>query len=143
MVAWGAVALLGLWVIDALRGHSAASWETFAFVCPLSTMLSPLAWSHYQIMLAPLFLLLLVRFTRNGAGVGAWTGLASAFVLTSLMWGPYDPSIIAVKQLLSGHVGTFMQRRADAAAIAAVAQFAQYALVITGALWYAQSTAPE
>jgi hypothetical protein len=59
------------------------------------------------------------------------------------MWGPYDPSIIAVKQVLSGHVGTFTQRRADAAAIASVAQFAQYALVITGALWYAQSTSRE
>jgi hypothetical protein len=47
-------------------------------------MLSPLEWSHYQVMLAPLFVLLLVRFTQDGAELDEWAGLAVAFVLASL-----------------------------------------------------------
>lgn len=138
VVVWIAVAVLGAWLIDALKGRKATSWEVFAFVCPLSVMLSPLAWSHYQIVLAPLFVLLLVGFTRQGAGIGAWVGLAAAFFLVSLMWGPYGTSIQAAIQVLSAHTDTFLQRRDDAASIATVAQFAQYTLVITGLLWYAQ-----
>ena len=86
---WIFVALLGAWVIDALRGRSATSWEVFAFTCALSTMFSPLAWSHYQIMLAPLFVLLIVRFTTQGATMATWFGLALAFLLASLMLQPY------------------------------------------------------
>jgi len=132
----GAVAMLGAWTIDALRGREATSWELFAFVCPLSVLLSPLDWSHYQIMLAPLFVLLLVRFTNDGAQAGAWIGLASAFVLSSLMWEPYGTVIGAVSGLL-GHPEPAGQRLQDAIPVAAVAQFAQYVLIVTGALWYA------
>src|SRR6202011_2172525 len=34
-VVWAAVALLGIWVVDALRGRAATSWELFAFTCAL------------------------------------------------------------------------------------------------------------
>jgi hypothetical protein len=79
------VALIGAWVLTALRGRGATSWETFAFTCAISTMVSPIAWSHYQIMLAPLFVLMVVRVTSQGAAVSTWVGLALAFVLCSLM----------------------------------------------------------
>jgi Glycosyltransferase family 87 len=127
------VALLGAWVIDALRGRSASSWELFAFACPLSVMLSPLAWSHYQIMLAPLFLLLLVRFARDGASFGAWAGLAVAFVLASIMWEPYGTIISSIRgQPANPLQPTFVEQ---------YAQLAQYVLVLTGILWFARHPA--
>jgi hypothetical protein len=133
---WLTVAALGAWAIHALRGQPATSWELFAFLCPLSAMLSPLAWSHYQILLAPLFVLLVVRFTTEGAGVIAWAGLAAAFVLSSLMWEPYGTSISAVNTLFSTRPEPVAQQIADANSVAAVAQYAQYVLVATGLWWY-------
>jgi hypothetical protein len=138
-VVWAVAALLGAWAIYALRGRGATSWELFAFTCALLVMLSPLAWTHYQIVLAPLFVLLLVRFTHDGAGAGAWIGLAAAFVLASLMWEPYGTVIGAVKGLGSAHAETVQ----NANSIAWVAEFAQYVLVITGVLWYAHARAPR
>jgi hypothetical protein len=129
----GGVVLLGLWVIDALRAYRVRSWEVFAFVAALSAMLSPLAWTHYQIMLAPLFFLLLFRFSREGAGVGSWAGLAVAFVLASLLWQPFGTSISAIHGLFSGgapaaHQPVFAE---------GFAQFAQYILVLTGLIFCA------
>ncbi len=91
------VALLGTWVVAALRGRKATSWELFAFTCAISTMVSPIAWSHYQIMLAPLFVFMVVRFTNEGADAGIWAGLAVAFVLASLMWSPYGTLTDAIQ----------------------------------------------
>jgi hypothetical protein len=113
-----------------------SSWETFAFTCPLSVMVSPLAWAHYQVMLAPLFVLLLVRFTRDGAGPIAWAGLAGAFVLASLMWLPYGTLPDATRQLLSGHTVPRGQVIRDENGLATAAQGAQYLLILTGVLWY-------
>jgi Glycosyltransferase family 87 len=132
LIVWAGVALLALWVVDALRGSRAISWEVFAFTCALSTMVSPIAWSHYQIMLAPLFVLLLVRFSREGASAGAWAGLAVAFVLASLMWQPYGTLIGAVKGVVAG--GTESEHAL--LTVEQFAQFAQYILILTGLLWY-------
>jgi Glycosyltransferase family 87 len=135
LVVWAAVGLLSAWVVDALRGRKMISWEVFAFSCAISTMVSPIAWSHYQIMLAPLFMLLLVRFATEGASVGAWAGLLVAFVLASLMWQPFGSSIGAIRHLIDGAAQT--QRALFE--IADVAQFAQYVLVLTGIIWYLQA----
>ncbi len=132
VVVWAGVALLALWVVDALRGSRAISWEVFAFTCALSTMVSPIAWSHYQIMLAPLFVLLLVRFSREGASPGAWAGLAVAFVLASLMWQPYGSIIGAAQHVVTGG----NQTEKGLQAVEQFAQFAQYILILTGVLWY-------
>jgi hypothetical protein len=129
---WASVALLGLWIIDALRGSRAINWEVFAFTCALSTMVSPIAWSHYQIMLAPLFVLLVVRFSREGARPGVWAGLAVAFFLASLMWQPYGTLVGAAKDLVTG--GTQTQR--SLLTVEEFAQFAQYIFILTGVLWY-------
>jgi hypothetical protein len=139
LAVWTAVALLGLWAIRTLRERGASSWEVFAFVCPLSVMLSPLAWTHYQIMLAPLFALLLVRFTQEGASPGLWAGLAAAFALASLMWQPYGTLIGALAGLLGAHPQTLGARLDEANTVAWFAQFAQYVLLVTAVLWYARS----
>jgi hypothetical protein len=132
VVVWAGVALLGAWVVDSLRGRDATSWETFCFACPLSVMLSPLAWSHYQIVLAPLFVLLLVRFSLGGASVSVWAGLLVAFVLASVDWQPYGTLIGSARALVS----TKAQTQHDLFSVEAVAQFAQYVLVISGVIWY-------
>ena len=134
LITWAFVALLGVWVVDALRGRKMLSWEVFAFACALSTMVSPIAWSHYQIMLAPLFVLLLVRFTTGGATVGAWSGLIVSFILASLMWQPFGTSIGALRNVIDGAA----QTQRVIFSIASVAQFSQYILVLTGIVWYLQ-----
>jgi hypothetical protein len=126
------VLLLGVLVLDSLWGSAADAWEIFAFVCPLSVMLSTVAWTHYQIMLAPLFLLLLFRFTREGAMPSLWAGLLIAFLLASLIWQPYGSVVSAIRGIFSPapwHEPTVLE---------SVAQFSQYILVITGVLWYAR-----
>jgi Glycosyltransferase family 87 len=127
-----AVLLLGLWVVEALRGRAAKSWEVFAFTCPLSAMLSVVAWTHYQILLAPLFVLLLFRFAREGASISLWTGLLIAFILASLIWQPYGSVVSAIRDLFSAHPWN------EPAFLEGMAQFSQYILVITGVLWYSQ-----
>jgi hypothetical protein len=132
-----AVAVLAAWVIDALRDRPAAGWEVFAFTCPISVMISPLDWAHYQVLLAPLFVLLLVRFVNDGAGIGSWVGLATAFVLASLMWEPYGTLPGAIRGLFAAH----RENSYDVRSVDSLAQFAQYVLIITGLLWYAQTRA--
>jgi len=139
LVVWAGCALLGVWIVEALRGRRALSWEVFAFTCPLSVMVSPVAWSHYQVMLAPLFVLLLVRFTRSGATIGTWAGLAVAFLLASIVWRPYGTLQGAVIQVFTGAKGS-----EDAwVETEEIAQFAQYVLIVTGVIWYTQATARD
>lgn len=38
---------------DAIKDRPGCSWEVFGFVCLLSPMVGPIAWSHYQLFLAP------------------------------------------------------------------------------------------
>jgi hypothetical protein len=132
VVVWVAIALLGAWVVDALRGRSATSWDLFAFTCAISTMVSPIAWSHYQIMLAPLFVLLVVRFTSQGAHIAAWAGVAVAYVLASLIWSPHGTLVDAVRLRLPS---AFQANPHPL--VTELSQFAQYILIATGALWYA------
>ena len=127
-----AVAVLGLWVAASLRGARARSWEVFAFACALSTMLSPLSWSHYQLMLAPLFVLLWFRFTTEGAGLGSWSALVVSFVLASLSWTPYGSVFDALATVTGG--GSVPTPDV----VDVFAQFAQYLLVLTGIWWYGQ-----
>lgn len=123
------VALLAAWVAQSLRGRSALSWDLFAFICPFSVMLSALSWPHYQIMLAPLFLLVFVRLTEDGSP-GEWLGLVIAFVMASLIWAPFGNIVDGLRNLPENLKTTnFLQ---------VYAQFAQYVLILTGALWYAR-----
>jgi hypothetical protein len=126
------VVLLGAWIFDAIRNRDALSWEVFAFGCAISTMISPIAWSHYQIMLAPLFLLLLVRFTTEGASVGTWAGLLAAFLLASLMWQPFGNVVSAILGVAPGSAPALRQL----SLVEEIAQFAQYILIVTGVMWF-------
>ena len=95
-------------------------------------MVTPFEWNHYQIMLAPLFFLLLFRFVREGAPVSAWSGLAVAFVLASLLWVPYGTIAGGARHLLSGVTESHVQLTF----LAGISQFAQYVLIVTGVFWY-------
>jgi hypothetical protein len=134
--ALGLVALIVMWAIDALRDRGPCSWEVFAFVCPVSVMLGTVEWTHYQIMLAPLLVLLLVRFVQSGARVSEWAGLAGAFALTCVIASPYHgspyASIFTVVRGTFGSVGT----PPEPVFVEALAQFAQYLVLLTGILWF-------
>jgi Glycosyltransferase family 87 len=132
LAVWCFVLLLGGWVVRSLRGRPATSWEVAAFSLALSAMVSPLAWNHYQLMLAPLFFLLLVRFAREGASPDIWAGLLVAFVLASLIWQPYGSIADAIRALIPG-VRHAVNRPLF---LEGFAQFAQYVLVLTGVIWY-------
>jgi Glycosyltransferase family 87 len=130
-VVWAVLAVLAVWVIKTLRGFDTASWESLAFASAFSVMASPISWNHYQLMLAPLFVLLIVRFTTIKTEAGFWVGLAVSYVLASLVWSPYGTITDAIQfQLPSVY-------HADPhPPILDMAQVSQYVLVITAALWY-------
>ena len=130
--------VLALWVADALRPRRDAAWDLFAFVCALSVMVGPVAWSHYQLMLAPLFIVLLVRFAQRGAPLGVWAGYAVAFILCSVDWQPYGTLPEFVRGLIgSGRVSNLhVFLTPGLIATEAIAQFGQYVLLVTALLWY-------
>jgi hypothetical protein len=82
--------VLGLaWLLwRALRGFDARTWEMFAAACLLSPMLSPLAWSHYQLLLGPMFVVLVVRLPRTPEALPRWLLLGGAFLLAEISWTP-------------------------------------------------------
>lgn len=127
--------VLCVWTLDALRGRGPLSWERFAFVCAISIMVGPLEWAHYWVMLAPLFVVLTVAFVRDGARWTSWVGLLVAFALIALIWQPYGSILDAVREAL-GHRENLTQLTV----LNGVAQFGQYALVLTGLLWYGRSS---
>jgi hypothetical protein len=124
------VALLALWIGGTVRLRRELVWEMFAFTCALSVMVSPVEWTHYQIVLAPLFLLLLVRFGSEGATPAQWAGLLIAYALTWPVWQPYV-SLTTNLQGIFSH-----QSFHEPTMFEGVDEFAQYVLVITGVLWY-------
>jgi hypothetical protein len=80
---------LGLLLLRALRGRGGRSWELFAAACLLSPMLSPLAWSHYQLLLAPMFVVLALGLPRVRAALPRWLLFAAAFLLAEISWTPF------------------------------------------------------
>jgi hypothetical protein len=131
VVAWAATAVLAVWVVRALRGYDTASWESFAFACAFSTMVSPIDWSHYQVMLAPLFVLLIVRFTTVRTETVFWVGLVVAYVLATLMWTPYGTLTDAIHLRLPS--STLANPHP---LITNIAQYSQYILIVMATMWY-------
>jgi len=138
------VVLLGAWVVLALRGHSILSWEVFAFVCALSAMTGPFEWPHYQVMLAPLFLVLVIAFNGGGASAGEWLGLAFAFVLASLLLEPYGTVYGTLRHVFTGVTETHnsLSGAPELTFQEGIAQYAQYVLIVTGVLWYVRRRPP-
>jgi glycosyl transferase family 87 len=109
------VGLIG-WLLER-RLHS--SWELFAAACLLSPMVGPIEWASYQLLFAPLMLLLAYQFWTERAPTRMWVYLAAAFVMTEMVWDPFEslagaPVVVLV---VSYSIG----------------QFAQYALI---GLWF-------
>ncbi len=135
------VALLGVWSIESLRDRLPTSWDAFACISVFSVMVSPINWSHYQLMLAPLLVALAVGMSREGASVGDWIGLALAFVLASLVWRPYGTLTGTVHSLVAQHrLPANTPDSGDAVPLETLSQLAQYVLVMTAILWYRRSS---
>jgi hypothetical protein len=131
VVAWTVVAALAVWSVKALHGYDTASWESFAFTCVFSTMVSSTDWSHYQVMLAPMFVLLVVRFATTKTEAPFWVGLTAAYVLASLMLTPYGTILDA----LGWHLSTTLHLNSHPF-ITNIAQYSQYVLLVTATIWY-------
>lgn len=83
------VLLLLLIVFNVLRREAGTHWPIFAFACLLSPMASPISWSHYQLFLAPMLLLLACDFAVRHTEAVEWIALGTVVLLAELVWEPY------------------------------------------------------
>jgi hypothetical protein len=128
VVVLAGVLLLAAMARNALDRHGGRSWEAFAFVCLVSPMVGPVAWSHYQLFLLPMLVLLAVRFGTGGAHWTLWAGLAFSFFLAALVVRPIGTVPGGLAYLFGGRDTETLQ---DAFRVMAVSQFAQYFLFLT------------
>jgi Glycosyltransferase family 87 len=126
------VTLFAALAYDSIRHRPGTSWSAFAFASLLSPMISPIAWSHYQLLLAPMLLLLAREFVVFGARVPLWGSLAASFVLTELIWRPYGTLPGTVNEFLTGRTETL----GASFAVMSISQFAQYLLFLTALVWF-------
>ena len=131
--------LLLMMVNHLLRAHAGGSWEAFAFACLLSPMVSPVAWSHYQVLLAPLLLLLGVRFLRDGAHWTHWAWLLFAYALAALAQQPLGTVPGALRLALTGRPYSYV----ETTRVLILSSFAQYVLLAVALLWYARGRTDE
>lgn len=64
-------------------------------------MLGPIEWASYQLLFAPLMLLLAYQFWAERAPTRMWVYLAAAFVMTEMVWDPFEslagaPAVVLV-----------------------------------------------
>jgi len=123
------VAVLGVgWLlVHQLRHARDVRWEMFAAATLLSPMLGPIGWAAYQVLLAPLMLLLAYQFWAERAPVFLWANLGLVFLLTMLVWDPVE-SLFGVPVILL--IVTYT-----------VGQFAQYFLILLWVQWLRLRTA--
>ena len=112
---------IGWLLVRRLPATAQGNWEVFAAACFLSIMVGPIAWAHYGLFMAPLFLLLVYQFWRYDAPRALWIGLALSFVLAELGWDP-----------LSSLAGMSMWQEV---VVYSVGQFSQYFLLLTWIRW--------
>ena len=118
---------------DSIRHRGGKSWSVFAFASLLSPLISPIAWSHYQLLLAPMLVVLVCEFVRRGASLALWGSLAASFALTELVWRPYG----TLPGTVNRHLADKPETPEALFAVMSVAQFAQYLLFFTAVLWFA------
>jgi Glycosyltransferase family 87 len=102
------IAVLVVLALGSLRGRSGKSWYVLAWACLLSPMLSPIEWSHYALMFAPMLLLLAVRFWEQRARFELWVALVAAYALTDLVWTPVDSGSDVLRLIVIGSLGQFL-----------------------------------
>lgn len=88
-------------------------WELFAGAGLLSTMLGPISWPNYEVLWAPLLLLLAYEFSTRAAPARLWVGLALAFALMELVWDPLEslartPVVVVVVSYTIGQFGQYV-----------------------------------
>jgi hypothetical protein len=114
-----AACAIGWWLTRQFRKSSGRVWELFAAACLLSPMVGPIEWATYQLLFAPLMLLLAYQLWAEQAPFRLWVYLVVAFLMTELVWDPLE-SLAGV----SVPVMVFSY---------SLGQFAQYALLL---LWF-------
>lgn len=114
-----AVLSVGWLLVRQFRQEQDVRWEMFAAASILSPMLGPIGWAHYQVLLAPLMLLLAYQFWAERAPVFLWFNLGAVFLMTMLIWDPLESLLNVPVALL---VVTYT-----------IGQFAQYFLLL---LWF-------
>src|SRR5262249_30297398 len=99
----GLVLLALLLADESIRRCAGVSWEVFAFALLFSSLVGPISWTHYQVLLLPMFVLLACRFSLEGAGWVWWLTLLAAYVLACLVQRPLEPSVPgALRVLVTG-----------------------------------------
>lgn len=134
-----AVVFLAWLAYRTVRHDTGWSWRVFAYACALSPLISPIAWSHYQLLLAPLLLVLVTDLHRLTASATMWGSLALGFVLTELVWQPYGTLPGHVIRILGGAPEAAPGRRA----VFAIAEFAQYVVLSTALVYFSAQRAPH
>lgn len=123
------LAVLAAWALGLERGRS---WGVFAFAAMLSPMASTIDWSHYQVLLAPLFLVLAFTYSTYGASWPEWLALAAAYALCELTLDPFGTLPGTVVQYVTGRG----ESAADFTFWISFAQFAQYMLFGLAFAWF-------
>jgi uncharacterized membrane protein len=88
------LAVLIIIVLAGLRHAPGHSPWIFAWACLISPMVSPVTWSHYGVMLAPMFVVLAAYAWANRWRIELWTGLVVAYLLSDAVWQP-SQSLVA------------------------------------------------
>ena len=121
-------------VLNVLRHEAGTRWKVFAFVCLLSPMVSPIAWSHYQLFLAPMLLLLASDFTTRRAEIVEWVALGAALVLAELVWEPYGTVAGWINSVLTGQAPDMSLEFT----VNSVAAFAPFVLLLVALMRFSQ-----
>jgi hypothetical protein len=127
-----ALALVGALLNDALRDRSGRSWELFAAACALSPMLGAIAWPHYGVLQAPLFLLLTLQLARRHAPASFWALLVLAYALVQLVVPPVGTAAGHVSVAVSGAKPTRLEVVRDQT----LSQLGQYFLLLAALAWF-------
>ena len=129
------VALAILLANESLRRSSGRSWEVFAFSLVLSTLVGPISWSHYQVLLLPMFVLLACQFGQERASPVLWLTLGYAFILASLVQRPLELTVPgALRLLITGRLETWD----DVLQVLMLSQFAPYLLYGAAFSWFSR-----
>jgi hypothetical protein len=100
-------------------------------------MVSPLAWSHYQIMLAPLLVVLVVDFAHRRPAAAVWLTAVVGYLLCELVWRPNGTLPGALAHMFSNAPAETLTTEY---AIFAYAAWAQYFLLLGAIVYYGAVT---